>query len=379
MKRIFCFLLLIFSVLSLLFSAGSLAEAPAMFTGSELDIYAGEILSALPDDLQPLEEDGILLYDTGIAGIIFKQGEAPSAAAAVDEIRVTGGLDPRGLSGGCSAEDVLAAYPNDNPALTGTAETALLYMEDNARRGNGNIRCGWIGRSAEDISSISYADFEVNGNSVLCRQISYYLKDSFVISVCMYYTRFTRSEMTSVLNELAGSLENADFTPWPIRENGLELAAFRREDLSFSGMDLMDLTPELSGMIFGRPLSDAWLENDDAGFLRICEWAGIRAVFAYDSGKRFTSVRSLTLTGTDTAGPRGVRCGDSLYSVQHRFRFENETGTLYGEPPRVPYAEKARADDTTLLRYATEAEGKTVILNIEFAGGTVCGILLSVQ
>lgn len=377
MKKTVCFLLISLFLLPVLCFAEDTGRTGAMFTGDEFNEQTSSFLQALSPDSEPREEDGVLLYDAGIADLILAAGEIPSADAVIEEAHIKDSTDSRGLTAGSTLEDVLTAYPNDNPSLKGTEYTVLLYMETDPREGK--VRCGWAERNGQTALTVNYAEFEKSGNSVFCRQISYIMEDDIVASVCLYRTKITRADLDALLIELSGSLETGDFTPSPVRNSGSDLDVFRREDLIFSGMDLMDLTPELSELIFGVPPADKWLDDADAGRMRVCEWEDARIVFLCDAQENFISVKSLTIMSEALAGPRGVRYGDSLYSVMHRFRFEEGSSVLYGNAPVPPYGEISRIDDTAVLRYATEAEGKTVILCITFSADKVCDILLSVQ
>lgn len=376
MRKTVCLLLTLLFLVPALCAAEETAPKD-MFTEDEFNLQTDLFLQSLPENAEPREEEGVLLYDTGNADVVLAGGERPAADAVIEEARMKDSADNRGLTEGSTIEDVLTAYPNDNPLLKGTESAALLYMEtDPAGK---KVRCGYADRSGQRINSLNYAEYTTGGSTVSCKQITYNMDGDIVSSVCMYNTKITPEEMNALLNELSDSKETGDFIPSPVRNDGKTLPAFRREDLIFSGMDLMDLTPELSVLLFGEPAADVWLDDDGTGWLRICEWTDIRIVFHYSADKSDFSLENLTLMSDALTGPRGVCYGDSLYSVMHRFRFEGGSAALYGNAPSLPYGEIARIDDTSVLRYAAEAEGKTVILCITFFADRVCDILLSVQ
>lgn len=351
-------------------------ETALMFTQDDFNTLADSLLQSLPADAVPSDEDGVPVYDAGISGLVLAEDESPSPDAIVSEIRIEESENLPFLPEGSSVADVLSAYANDNPELRGSEYAALLYMQSSP---DGKyLRCGYISREGQRIGSITYAEFSAIGNDMICKQVTYYMEDDRVSGVRLYRTVMSEAEMMTLLEELSDSLDSGEFTPAPFFNNGADAGVFRREDLTFSGFDLMDLTPGLCDVLFGTPDAEAWPE-DGNGFLRICEWKDLKTVFRYDGQKNFESILSLTVMSDTMSGPRGVRWGDSLYSVMHRFRFEENSAVLYGEAPLPPYGEFARVDDTALLRYATEAEGKTVILCITFSGDRVSDILLSVQ
>lgn len=351
-------------------------ETALMFTQEDFNTLADSLLQSLPADAVPSDEDGVPVYDAGIAGLILAEGEGLSPDAIVSEIRVKECDDLPLLPLGSTVADVLSAYANDNPELRGSEYAALLYMQVSPE--GAGFRCGYIGREGQRTGSITYAEFSAIGSDMVCKQVTYYMEDDQVSGIRLYRTVMTEAEMMALLEELSDSLDSGDFIPAPFCNDGADAGVFRREDLTFSGFDLMDLTPELCEMLFGAPAAEMWAEDEEYD-LHICEWEDLRIAFRYSKQKDFESIVSLTFMSDVLSGPRGVRWGDSLYSVMHRFRFEEGTAALYGTAPDLPYGEFTRVDDTAILRYAAEAEGKTVILYITFINDRVNDILLSVQ
>ena len=132
MKKI---VVLLIAMILCLFACCALGEEAAMLRQDELINLRDELVESarsMPAEaLTVYEEDGMYKLDYDAFALDSDQS-ALTDTAVIDGVEITPSentlSDMRGLKPGDSLEQLLAAYPLDNPSLSGTHDEAVLYI-----------------------------------------------------------------------------------------------------------------------------------------------------------------------------------------------------------------------------------------------------------
>lgn len=282
---------------------------------------------------------------------------------------------PRGTGVDQLSSEVLNAFYNENDDLQGDSSFAALYVSDTMPTG---ALWGWVQRDGQRIETIQYAVHEQlssGGDGYTDCGLVYTLSDNLVAAIRAYGLNETISadEVRSNLDAVQEVSEKTEYAQVPTSINGSELEMFDRDDLIFSGLDFLSLTPEEAEARLGAAQEDDWME-DEGAYLRSMEFASCTMTFSYDAQKQNPTLEMLSIDMDGLEGPRCVRIGDTLSSVISRFR--NGEGdydgvsreVLYGDGENAPYGLAEYGDDATAgLWYAAKLEdGRTVVLSMSF-------------
>ena len=282
---------------------------------------------------------------------------------------------PRGTGVDQLSSEVLNAFYNENNDLQGDSSFAALYLSDTMPAG---ALWGWVQRDGQRLKTIQYAVHEQlssGGDGYTDCGLVYTLSDNLVAAIRAYGLNETISadEVRSNLDAVQEVSEKTEYAQVPTSINGSELEMFDRDDLIFSGLDFLSLTPEEAEARLGAAQEDDWMEDEDA-YLRSMEFASCTMTFSYDAQKQNPTLEMLSIDMDGLEGPRCVRIGDTLSSVISRFR--NGEGdydgvsreVLYGDGENAPYGLAEYGDDATAgLWYAAKLEdGRTVVLSMSF-------------
>lgn len=365
----------------LLLGSAALAESPAeesvKLTYEELQMY----MAALRDQALAAGEismvssqDGPTMAVTAVGNLNIADEQLTQTTAVVGAQLASGVADPRGVMVGHSLSDVLAAYPNDNPDLMGTYYDAALFVSGEKPE----AAVGWALRDGQRVTEVTYAVFHwVSDEDVIRCGVTYSLDQGEVTDIEVFGMDSAVSEedaLTEIQN-VAQMQENQEYFAYPQSQLGTDLAVFQREDLSFAGLDLLDLTPESALQALGEATVDEWTEDSNGEWMRLREWDGATALFVYSAEKQFLRLDTLTLENDRLEGPRGVRVGDFMDSVIRRFRHneggrqENGNILLYGDGQNAPYGVVAYGEASSSITYTQAVEDKTVIWQLTFLDG----------
>lgn len=282
---------------------------------------------------------------------------------------------PRGTGVDQLSSEVLNTFYNENDDLQGDSSFAALYVSDTMPAG---ALWGWVQRDGQRIETIQYAVHEQlssGGDGYTDCGLVYTLSDNLVAAIRAYGLNETISadEVRSNLDAVQEVSEKTEYAQVPTSINGSELEMFDRDDLIFSGLDFLSLTPEEAEARLGAAQEDDWME-DEGAYLRSMEFASCTMTFSYDAQKQNPTLEMLSIDMDGLEGPRCVRIGDTLSSVISRFR--NGEGdydgvsreVLYGDGENAPYGLAEYGDDATAgLWYAAKLEdGRTVVLSMSF-------------
>ena len=324
----------------------------------------------------PVEESAVLSWEeidtylvSGAQWTTHEEASADWLFLSPDE------PDLRGLQAGDTLEDLLAVYPNFNPGLMGSYYNAVLYVEGEQPE----ISTGLLSRDGQRVTRIDFAVYRWMEDGTVRVPVVHYALDQGVITgiSLLAGATYTEEEALEAIADLRELQEVSDYFTYPQSADGWTLSPFGREDLSFSGLDFLDLNAEMALNALGPAADDQWVQDTTGEWLRIMAWDGVSLVLVYDASRSFLRPDSLTVTADVLEGPRGVRVGDYLDTVIFRFRHSEggvmDTGmTLYGDGETAPYGLLTYDQEGAALSYALGLEGdQTVLWHLTFVGQTL--------
>lgn len=392
MKKLFCLLLALVMLLS---SAAFAEPVPvdenAPLTREEIEMYLdGLAAAALVEGSFTTEENGVGMTEVRYSGalLVIADEQLTETTAVVSAFLEEETADLRGLVIGSSLEEVLTAYPNDNPNLSGTFYDAALFITGEKPE----MSVGYLLRDGQRVTNVVYDVYSWQPEGVSVSQVIYRLDNGYVSDIMVFADSLYEEEaILQSVQELADMQEISEYTPYPVSvENGEALAPFEREDLAITVRgqkvaDFLDLNAEDMIAALGNAPVDEWTEDSDGSFLRLMQWEGVSLLLKYDAQRKFTAVDSLTINDEGLEGPRGVRVGDLLDSVIFRFRHAEVFGTedtvsLYGDGQTLPYGVLAYSPEDAAVTYAFSMEdGRTVVWHMTFVIGELQSMTLMLR
>lgn len=380
MKKILSLLLVL-----LLTSAAALAEESdaGALTYAELadwaESYIARAAAAVPmnDPAGNLTADGYeFVYDFAT---LYADTPVLGADTVVSAVVLTSDEEPgfRGVKVSAALADVLAAYYSENAALAGTRECAVLYAVDQLPE---YALWAQVDRDGQRVQTVQYAVHEqlpTGGEGYSDAGVIYTMTENRVSAVRVYGldSRVSEAEVSDVIYSVRLAALKNDYAQVPFSYTGSDLTAFDEGDLSFSGMDFLSLDGEKAIALLGAPLSDRWMKDGDAGWIRTLTYADCELTFRYDQSKTRGSIYMLKITADGLEGPRAVRCGDTFASVLGRFRsgegaYQTDgSEALYGVENEGSFGMARYGYDASAeLRYGFQlADGRRVVLQMDFA------------
>ncbi len=386
MKKMLSMLLVILLVLT--------ALIPAMAEETEADTllmqeltewaarYQARAIAARPlnDPAASLTEDGYeFIYDFAT---IYADTPVMSEDTVLSAIVLTSAAEdgPRGTSVDDTAAVIFAAFYQENAELRGNHDFAVLYSIDLLPE---SLQWGQVQRDGQRIETIQYAVHElqtVGGEGYTDAGVIYTMEEGLVGAIRVYGldARIDAVQVYEVLASLRDVSLNGDYVQVPFSYDGAALEKFCAEDLLFSGLDFVGLTPESAAAALGQPLDDQWMEDVD-GHIRTMAFENCEMTFLYDAAKENARIYMLMLTGPGLEGPRAIRLGDSFAQVFNRFR--NGEGEYDGLSAEVLYGEPGMGesglaeyglDASASLKYSLCLEdGSCITLSMHFSAGTM--------
>ena len=170
--------------------------------------------------------------------------------------------DIRGLRPGDSVEKLLAAWPNENESLAGTREEAVLYQTGSLP---GQASAGVLKRNGQRAESVVYSLYQMTTNGVSLSKVTYTLTGGFIDTIEISFD----GEMLTLADaqdELAAILDvqaATEFSAFLSNGESMEAEVFNRDDLSFSGIDFLTVTPDDLIALLGDEYAEEWAEDGD--------------------------------------------------------------------------------------------------------------------
>lgn len=296
---------------------------------------------------------------------------------------------PRGTGVDQFTQELLAAYYNENPNLTGDRDFATLYVSDTLPA---SAAWAWVQRDGQRILMVQYAVHEqlaTGGDGYTDMGLVYTIQDDLVAAIRAYGldARVEAEDVSRVVGAAETVMEADSYRQVPMSYVGTDLTPFGEEDLTFSGVNFATLTPESAAAALGECLEDQWMEDDTGEYIRTMEFAGCDLTFMYDANKQNPRLDMLAISTPDMEGPRCVRIGDAFSSVLNRFRhgegeFDGVSAeTLYGTEGAAPCGSaEYGADASATLRYLLRlSDGREIALYMGFQQMALNEILLYVN
>lgn len=364
MKKLLSLLLTLLLVCAAL---PSLADSDVLTVDEMLSFCDAMLTDALkhsPVSAQAAEEGGYMHdFEEYILYSPDAQLTAASVVTGVDLINPGALLaDMRGIAPGHTLDALLNAYPLDNVSLEGTYDEAVLYIRGLLPN---TVNTGRIIRNGSHVLVLEHAVYTADAETVEKCCMVYTLENNKVIAIQLMLDvqDITLNDAQAELDTLSGLQEMSEYRVYSSETPD----ALTREDLAFSGLDFLTVTPEDALNILGSAVSDTWAQ-DSEGFIRSMQWNDLQLVFGYDGQKQESHLVLLQVYGEGFEGPRNLHLGDSPESVMARFERANTDGSvLYGDGENAPYGKYQLRDDGSIyLLYAAQVEDDTVLLALTF-------------
>lgn len=349
------------------------AEQSVELTYEELEMYLAAVgRQALgdPDARVEADENGASFCEFSGGRLEIADEQLSESTALLGFVLRENQPDPRGLVIGDFLSDLLELYPNDNPDLFGTRYDAALYVTGEKPE----VSVGYLLRDGQRVETVVYGVYHWLPDGVCVCGLEYAL-DQGVITGIRVFGMASLAEEADALAEIAavGDMQEIhEYFAYPQSADGSVLSPFGREDLSFSGVDFLDLTSETALEKFGPANTDEWAVDSTGEYLRTMTWDGVSLMLVYDGQKDFLRIDSLVITDDALEGPRGARVGDWMDTVIFRFRHSegglNDAGVvLYGDGENPPTGVLSYAPGSASLLYSFRMEdGRTVLFNVNF-------------
>lgn len=279
---------------------------------------------------------------------------------------------PRGIGVSCTQQQLLEAFANENPTLLGSEDFAMLYLSDSLPE---EALWGRVQREGQQIQSVQYAVHERVPDTVdqyTDSGLIYSIENGYVTAVRAYGLSavISKEQLQQSIAELQIEQQEDSFFAYPQSIIGTDIDVFERDDLIFSGMDYVSLTPETAVSELGAYETETWLEDDNGDWLRILQWPSVEITFSYSHDKVFKRVDTLAISQRGFSGPRAVMVGDTLSSVIMRFRhsegeFDGQTTeVLYGDGVTPPFGLAEYNGFTATLHYTQQVSGVDGMENV---------------
>ncbi len=325
-----------------------------------------------PKEQPALTEDGYALVYGDVT--LYLNTPALNEESELNAIVVTGYEVecPRDVGISDTQQQLLAAYANENPTLLGSHDFAVLYLSDSLPE---EALWGRVQRDGQRIQAVQYAVHELvpdTQDQYTDTGLIYSLENGYVTAVRAYGLSVVieKEQAAKTVEEVAVQQRDESYFAYVQSSEGTDIDVFERDDLYFTGIDYLSLTPQMAVDTLGAYETETWLEDDGGDWLRILQWPAAEITFAYDKDKVFQRVDTFALSQRGLEGPRAIMVGDSLSSVIMRFRHSegefdgSATEVLYGDLETPPFGLAEYNGATATLHYTQPVIGAAGIENV---------------
>ena len=287
--------------------------------------------------------------------------------------------DIRGIRPGDSLEKLLAAWPNENESLAGTREEAVLCQSGSLP---GQASAGVVKRSGQRVDAVVYTLYQMTTDGVSLSKITYELTGGYVdtITVAFDDEMLTLADAQAELEAILDLQATTEFSAFVTSSEALE-APFNADDLMFSGIDFLSVSPDQLIALLGDEYGEEWADDGDSQ-IRVMEWHALTAAFVYGADGTYQTIDNLSMDEDLLIGPRGLTVGDTLDVVLGRFRYEASAAdgmhtVLYGTEADADHAVMAsQYPGQAELHYVTTADGQQVEMILYVNEGVLKSITL---
>ncbi len=381
LKRMLCLALALVLVLS---CAPAMAEEylDGALTMEELTAWAAGFKARAmestpynnPSDPESYSEDGYaFIYDFGT---LYMDRPEMTDEAVLRGLVITSYEErgPRGVGIDYLTSEVIGAFYNENEALAGDESFAVLYLSDTMPTG---ALWGWVQRDGQRVQTIQYAihdQLTTGGEGYTDAGLIFTMQSDSVAAIRAYGldARVGEDVVLANIDAVQEVASHTGYVQVPLSYAG-EMSPLLREDMVFSGVDFISMTPASAEAALGAASETIWVQDDNGEYLCTMEFPSCSVTFVFDQNKQNPRPYMMLIDLDEMEGPRAVRLGDTFASVFNRFRhgegtFDGvSTEVLYGTEGTAPWGVAtygSNADAT--LRYAVETERGTVVLHMTF-------------
>lgn len=371
----------------LLFALPAFAEIETL-SKTETDVYAQAVLkNALTDNAyQSEQKDGAYLLhfknytlrtdsdrltaNTTVYAVLMND------LSDVDECPG----DLRALKLNDSLNVLLSVYPLENATLLGTRENAVLYVEGELP---GQAAVGYLFRDGQRVTEIDHILYFMGSDGVTTRRARYTLSDGAIVGIEIDLAGDSMSleDAAAELDAFKMLRQTGEYAAYMQTGEAADAAPFGRDDLLFSGLDYLGLTPEDAVNLLGDDYAEEWLSDGDTA-IHVMEWATATITFLCDKDKNVIQTDNYYTDEDALEGPRGIRVGDQQQNVLDRFYFGagealGDVTYLYGGQDEDEYAavEYVSAGEMT-ARYAFAQEDRQIVMILSFENARLKSILI---
>ena len=287
--------------------------------------------------------------------------------------------DLRGVCPGDTLAFVLSLYPNRNEALRGTREEAALYVSGDVASAAAS---GVLKRDGQSAEAVVHRLYQPADGGVNVRQVEYVISWNAVSMIRMQLKPvfLTVREARAELEAAEALLRTNEYTAYLPAAMGGQAETFNRDDLIFSGLDFLWLTPEDAEAVLGYQYEETWI-RDGVNWLHTMTWPGLSITFVHGEDRLALYADSLYLSDSLLEGPRGLMPGIPLDEALSRFCYAATELTapsydLYRVSPDEYAALEAPTEGLAVARYYCRAENRKVMLRLAAEGGIVKDLTL---
>lgn len=280
-------------------------------------------------------ERWLYAYDFGVAEMSALALDGEENPIVEVEILTDAIACPRGIVVGDTLAAVLAAYPNENPQLAGSAQYAALYI----REGESGSAWGWITRRNQTVQSVEcVVSVLVEGMEGFRQELSllYVIEDGRVSAIRAGGFGGLLETAQSDAN-VAAVREMAAQTEYVPQAQAQQATPLTGDSLAFAGIAFAGATPDAVIAVLGEPQTDQ-MTQEIVYSLRTLTYPF--ALLEFVGGEGAWQLEALLVTEAAVEGPGGLRVGDTLAEITARFgggdledalvyRFEDAQGQAF--------------------------------------------------
>ena len=288
--------------------------------------------------------------------------------------------DLRALKLNDSLNVLLSVYPLENATLLGTRENAVLYVEGELP---GQAAVGYLLRDGQRVTEIDHILYFMGNEGVTTRRARYTLADGAIVGIQIDLASDSMSleDAAAELDAFKMLRQNSEYAAYMQEGEAADTARFGRDDLLFSGLDYLELTPDSAIALLGDDYAEEWLE-DEGTAIHVMEWASATITFLCDKDHNIIQTDNYYTDEDALEGPRGIRVGDQQQNVLDRFFFgagksSGDMTYLYGGEGEDEYAavEYISSGEMT-ARYAFVLEDRQIVMILSFENARLQSMLI---
>lgn len=379
MTRILCLILTLVLAMPVAFAG---QPQPAPLTMEELNAWTAQLLEQALTDKLTVAQTAAGFEAQGEGYTLYLSHNDLSADSVLLGALLAGNTEHSPVTGlretyvGQDVQQVLAAYPNDNPHLAGTEDAAVLYISGSLPT---PVATGVVRRAGQTILVVEHELYYLTDSGVDRAGVQYTVDNGGIVAIRYYAAAEAQplADAEAALKALADLQERNDYFAFDTANPD----PLQAEDLVMAGLHFAGLTMDTASAVLGKPTHVETVE-DTEGQIITAQWDGVEIAFV--KGEQGEYAHRMTLTGVHE-GPRGIRIGEALAVVLSRLPYDGDevpvvTTALYGDAQQQvpPYGSLFVQGDSAQAYYALDmGDGVTALMTLIFAAGTLAELTIA--